>query len=249
MADEGECPCAICKNHHEFNLDNFLLDEIRAENVAIFAGSGISTESPNIAPHSLYLELAHQAALDNVQMSSPDVAQAIADKPDGRFHLMRTVQERFDYINKFRDLRAMATSFYRELATMPYFNTFITTNWDRYFEEYCAAKPFVYDADMRFWGVPRRKVLKVHGTIDDYSSIVATRSDYKKCGSRLQKSLVGAKLKEILATNTCLFIGYSLRETTTLERFFRSSKKHWGNFIRRTTLFHPKPRALHFPST
>ena len=83
---------------------------------------------------------------------------------------------------------------------MPYLRTFITTNWDRHFEEICHAKPFVYDADMRFWEVPYRKVLKIHGTIDNYSSMVVTRDDYDKSLNDLQNSLIGAKLKELFTT-------------------------------------------------
>jgi hypothetical protein len=85
---------------------------------------------------------------------------------------------------------------------MPYINTYITTNWDRIIEEECCAKPFVYDSDLRFWDVPERKVLKIHGTIDDYSSMIVTRDDYDRSLERLKISLLGGKLKEILA-NRC----------------------------------------------
>ncbi len=112
---------------------------------------------------------------------------------------------------------------------MPYFNTFVTTNWDRYFENICKAKPFDYDSDLRFWELPSRRVLKIHGTIDDYSSIVATREDYTKCAKRLQTSLIGGKLKEILSTKTCIFIGYSMKDDDFRE-IFQFVKEAQGQF-------------------
>jgi SIR2-like domain len=83
---------------------------------------------------------------------------------------------------------------------------------------------------MRFWDVPNRKVLKIHGTIDDYSTIIVTRGDYNICADRLHKSLIGAKLKEILTSNTCIFIGYSIRDDDFRElfRFVREAQGKFG---------------------
>jgi hypothetical protein len=161
--------------------------------------------------------------------------------------MMQIVQERFDYIAKFRDLRKSSRRFFDEIATMPYLNTFITTNWDRNFEECCAAKPFVSDPDMRFWEVPERKVLKIHGTIDDYSSIVATRRDYELCRVRLDTSLVGAKLKEILATRTCIFVGYSLRDEDFRE-IYDFVVASLGSFTKQHYLISPFPASTALPA-
>lgn len=219
MANGNECPCEICRRKLDFELDEFLLREVSSGGAVIFAGAGASTEKRGAAPHSLYVELAAKLGIRDTSLPFPDLAQQLAEQPDGRFNLLRVIQERFDYIDRFRDLRLEAASLYDELATMPYLNTFVTTNWDRHFETRCHAKPFVNDPDMRFWGVPRRKVLKLHGTIDDYSSLIITRQDYVECEQKLHRSLVGAKLKEILTTSTCIFIGYSLRDDDIREIF------------------------------
>lgn len=234
-----QCPCAICRHELPFTLDDFLLSQVRAENVIIFAGAGVSTESQTAAPHSLFVELAHHLNLGQTNLPFPDLAQAVADQPDGRFKLLQLIQDRFDYIQKFRDLSHAATRFHNELATMPYFKTFITTNWDRYFEEVCHAKPFTYDSDMRFWEIPYRKVLKVHGTIDDYSSIVATRSDYIECEKRLHTSLIGAKLKDLLTSRTCLFVGYSLRDDD-IKEIFSFARNALGKFTKTHYFISPR---------
>lgn len=231
MVETNECSCEICARQLDFEIDDFLLREIAASNAVIFAGAGASTEKKGAAPHNLYVELAVRVGLDSEVTPFPDVAQLVSEQPDGRFDLLRAIQERFDYIDRFRDLRLEAASLYDELATMPYLNTFVTTNWDRLFEERCHAKPFVNDPDMRFWKLPRRKVLKLHGAIDDYSTLVITRQDYVECEQRLHKSLIGAKLKEILTTNTCIFIGYSLRDDD-IKEIFSFSAASLGKFAK-----------------
>jgi hypothetical protein len=213
------CKCAYCKHDIDFKLDTFLIEEMQSGNVVIFAGAGVSTENSNSAPHSLYAELAVKCGIENCTLPFPDLTQKFVERRDGKFELIKCIQERFDYISKFADLRQQATKFYQELATMPYLRTFITTNWDKHFEEYCHAKPFVYDADTRFWNIPLRQVLKIHGTIDDYSSLVATREEYDQCLIDLQKSLIGAKLKDLLTTKTCIFIGYSMEDDDFKEIF------------------------------
>jgi len=88
----------------------------------------------------------------------------------------------------------------------------VTTNWDVYFEEHCKATPFVADLDLAFWEAADRRVLKIHGSIANFGSIVATSIDYKKCQERLTLGILGGLLKTILATQTILFVGYSLSD-------------------------------------
>ena len=51
--------------------------------------------------------------------------------------------------------------------------------------------------------------MKIHGSIQNLSSIIVTSEDYKKRFSELQNGIVGATLKSILATKTVVFIGFS----------------------------------------
>ena len=67
--------------------------------------------------------------------------QLYCDKPNGRKKLLKNIRERFDYIKSFPELERSASSFHRELAELYPIKTIITTNWDTYFEEYCAAVP------------------------------------------------------------------------------------------------------------
>ena len=53
---------------------------------------------------------------------------------------------------------------------------------------------------------------KIHGSINNYGSIVATYKDYKTWYDELHKGLIGSKLKLFLSSSekVVVFIGYSL---------------------------------------
>lgn len=159
-------------------------------------------------------------------------------RPNGRQELIQLIIDRFSYIDGFRELRGVATRFHRELATMPYFSTVITTNWDRYFEEELGATPFVYESDVPFWESARRSVLKIHGSIDNYTSIVASSEDYRFCESRLRDGALGAVLKQIFATKTCIFMGYSATDDDFLS-IYNSVRKGLGTLARSHYLISP----------
>lgn len=135
-------------------------------------------------------------------------------------------------------MRWAATRFHRSLGNAPYFKTIITTNWDRYFENILEATPFVFDSDIPFWESAKRSVLKIHGSIDNYSSIIASTEDYNVCEERLRQGALGAVVKQIFATKTCIFAGYSARDKD-FRRIFRTIKDGLGQFARSHDLVSP----------
>jgi hypothetical protein len=119
-------------------------------------------------------------------------------------------------------------AFSGEIAEIPYFNRFVTTNWDPFLERALdVLVPMVEDRDPAFWDDRRRQVLKIPGCVTRPDSVVATQSDYDGCMKR--NPMIFNKLKDLMATKTFLFVGYSLRDadfqevwnviTTTLGRF------------------------------
>ena len=46
--------CAICKNHHPFDIPTELMEALREKRLVIFAGAGISTEGKLVFPFTLY---------------------------------------------------------------------------------------------------------------------------------------------------------------------------------------------------
>jgi len=133
-------------------------------------------------------------------------------QPDGRRKLLEKLRRRFQYVEAFPELLRAATRFHQEISTLFYIDTYVTTNWDDYFERYCGATPFVTAEDFAFWNMPGRKVFKIHGSVSNYGSLVATDEDYRRARRQLERGSIGSALKLLLATKTILYVGYSLSD-------------------------------------
>ncbi|MCR5636692.1 MAG: SIR2 family protein [Clostridiales bacterium] len=202
------CECAICKSNKPFDMPKEIVEAAIKGDLVLFCGAGISTESKSVLPYSFYTEIKQELSL-NENLSFCQLMQLYCDQPNGRKLLLKKIRKRFSYINSFPELERSASSFHRELAELYPIRTIITTNWDTYFEEYCAAIPITIPEDFAYWDDSERFVLKIHGSINNLSTIIATEDDYNKCYQSLQKGIIGATLKHILAIKTVVFIGFS----------------------------------------
>lgn len=184
-----------------------------AGNLVIFAGAGVSTESDHVLPNSLYDDLANELELGVSEELAFPALMTKFELAHGRPLLLKRIKARFDSIESFRRLDVDACQFHRELSTVYTISDICTTNWDTYFERDCRAQPFVSESDWAFWESDGRKVFKLHGSINNPGSIVATEADYDECYRNLNEGLVGAQLKNLLATKTVVFLGYSFRDS------------------------------------
>lgn len=208
--DEDNIECAICRNKHPFDIPNPIIEAIEREKLVIFAGAGISTEGKNVMPHTLYDDIRGELNISDIDKTSfSKLAEKYCELPNGRRKLLQIIKDRFNYIDSFPQLRNQATLFHNEIATIPQIKEIITTNWDDYFEQYCGATPIVTPEDFVFWDMPGRKVLKLHGSITSYGSLVITQDDYKECYRKLNTGILGSYLKQLLATKVVVFVGYS----------------------------------------
>lgn len=209
----NNCDCVCCKNKINVNLPRELVEEILSGKVAFFTGAGISTESPAVLNINFYQQIAQEIDAVDTDLSFPQLMQEFCKQPNGRIKLLQMIRSRFKTIDSFPELQGMATSFHKAIGTLFPVKNIVTTNWDTYFEDFAHATPFVLDSDLAFWEVAERRVLKIHGSIDNLSTIVATEDDYFRCAIRLNEELIGGMLKTILATQTVIFIGYSMRDS------------------------------------
>ncbi|MDF1909716.1 SIR2 family protein [Mycolicibacterium smegmatis] len=221
------CQCTHCGLDHDFELPVELVRAAHMRQVVIFAGAGISTEVPTVFPQTVYQRAVEMLQLDEPG-SFPEVIEAFVKK-FGRREFIQMVRAKFDYVDSFWTLRYYARRFHQELAAMPYLEDIVTTNWDTYFEEECAAIPFVTGDDIALWKMPGRRVLKIHGSMTNLGSIVATESDYKRSLKSLREGVLGGLLTELLATRTLVFVGYSLKDWN-FRRLYKALLKDMGQY-------------------
>lgn len=232
------CDCVICKNQKPFLMPDEIINAAKQENLAIFCGAGISTENKNVLPFSFYTTIKNELDDRSEDISFSEVMEKYCVLPNGRRKLTQKILERFDYIHSFPEIEDRATMFHKELAELYFVNTIITTNWDTYFEQYCDAIPIVIPPDFTFWDNRKRCVMKIHGSINNLSTIVATKTDYIECEKNLSKGILGSTLKTILATKTLLFIGFSFgdEDFNQILRFIEEEMKEYTPHIYIVTL-------------
>lgn len=214
MENNTNCECESCKNNLPFTLPEEIIEATVTGNLVIFAGAGISTETKSIFKKTLYEDVLTD--LENPPQEELDFPSLMTrycnSNINGRQKLLHKIKSRFDYCHQFIELYNQASQFHQELSSIYYIKEIVTTNWDDYFERECAAIPIVIPEDFAFHKLPDRKVYKIHGSISNYGTIVATKEDYDKCYRDLNRGIIGSYLKTILATKTVVFIGYSFRD-------------------------------------
>lgn len=212
MKDTRICGCENCQNKLPFDLPNEIIEATIKGDLVIFAGAGTSTEAKGIFPASLYDEIAFEVNSEK-ELDFPNLMSAFCSKkPNGRQKLLQKIKNRVDYCHQFQELYGQATDFHKELSSIYHIKSIITTNWDDFFEREAGAIPIVIPEDFAFYDLPDRKVYKIHGSISNYGTVVATKEDYDKCYKELNRGIIGSYLKLILATKTVVFVGYSFKD-------------------------------------
>jgi NAD-dependent SIR2 family protein deacetylase len=207
------CHCSICKNKLPFKFPKEIIEAALNNNLIIFAGAGISTESKQVFKYTLTEELYSELKISKEAiLDFPNLVTKYCQQNNGRQKFLHLLRRRFDYIHQYPELYELSTRFHKELAPLWMIKTIVTTNWDDYFENECGAIPIVTPKDFAFYNLPGRKVFKIHGSINNYGSIIASKEDYTKCYNNLKSGIIGSYLKTILATKVVLFVGYSFRD-------------------------------------
>jgi hypothetical protein len=212
--------CVLCGKDYPFRLPSAIVDAAKHGRLIIFAGAGISTEQPGLYPDSFYEETRTCLSVMPEDTSFPSVMTCY-EKEYGRLQLIEDVIDRVNYAKTYRIFRNLITRFHQELATIPQIHEVITTNWDDYFETVCGMLPIVTDGDYVYYKLPGRKIYKIHGSIGNVSTIIATLEDYKRREEELKGSLIGGTLRHLLGTKVVVFVGYSLRDDGVHSRVAR----------------------------
>jgi hypothetical protein len=197
-------------------LPNALYQEIIGENCVLFVGAGATTEGNGYYSKPSFSELIQRELKSDHKrgvLPFPDLMQRFCDQVDGgqRNKLIGEAIRRIEAFTVPGEMQNEAMGFPRALAKIPYFNRIVTTNWDPFLERSLGILiPIIEDRDMPFWDDNKRQILKIHGCISRPYTLVGTREDYDLCLK--QKPLVFNKLRDLMATKTVVFAGYSMRD-------------------------------------
>lgn len=227
--------CTWCALDLEFDLPPAIVDAYKRDRLVIFAGAGISTEVPTVLSETLY-ERARKLAGSDAE-TFPQVMQDFQSKFD-RATLVKEIRSRFIYADSFPSARRAARRFHVELATLPQIKDIITTNWDTYFEEECLATPFVVGEDIAFHDLYERRVYKLHGSMTNLATLVATEQDYEESLAKLSSNVLGAHVRNLLSSRTVVFVGYSLTDWN-FRRLYEALRADMGKFAPQAYVVNP----------
>ena len=80
--------------------------------------------------------------------------------------------------------------------------------------------------------------MKIHGSITNFGSIIATTEDYRQSYKRLNDGPLGSHLKSLIARKTVIYAGYSLSDENYL-RLLRNIAKMMGSNMRQSYFISP----------
>ena len=205
----GDVSCNLCGADYDVDLPERLVDDCHSGKLILFVGGGASTEAHN-AGDTFYTRISDRLNL-TTRPSFPELMSAYVAK-FSRNELVEEFLSYFMYKKSFPVLLERISEFHSRLSMNPLLRQIITTNWDDLFEKLAETTPLVVGDDFAFWDAPIRKVLKIHGSILNPGTIVATREEYDRSLDSLRSGQLGATARHLMATGTVVFVGYSYRD-------------------------------------
>ncbi len=184
--------------------------ELVEENVAIFAGAGLSVGAGFVDWKELLRPIADELGLD-IERESDLVSLAqyhCNDNANNRSQLNQRLIEEFSRL-------AVETENHKILSRLP-IRTFWTTNYDKVIENSIELAGKVVDVKYTKEHLsttkPKRNavVYKMHGDVDHPNQAVLTKDDYEKYHVKMDQYL--SNLKGDLISKTFIFIGFSFSD-------------------------------------
>jgi len=206
----------------------------------LFVGAGASTEVHN-AGGSFYDRVRSVLGVQE-EPEFPDLMTAFVEEYS-RNELIELFLQHLLYKKSFPTLFDRISDFHWRISVNPFVREIITTNWDDLFERITGAVPLVVGEDFAFWDAPVRKVLKIHGSILNPGTIVATRDEYERSLADLRSGAIGSAAKLLIATRTVVFVGYSFRDDDIRE-IVDVLRSDLSSAARKCYFVHPDPEFV-----
>lgn len=180
--------------------------------IILFAGAGLSIPAgfpngnglKNILWESLGDE---EKEILNRENSLAKLTEHIHDLHGSKHHIIKVLKETF--------LKEIESETHRIISQTPQIKTIITTNYDNLFENHLKdnGEVILQDNDITYIDKNKTQIYKIHGDLSNVDSIIINESDYQNFfNENKELSLYWNHIKNIMATNYILFVGYSLED-------------------------------------
>lgn len=201
-----------------------LFEKLREHRLVLFVGAGFSIGAGMPSGKELAQVLRAKFFPHTQSDRLDEVASAIEYATEDH---EKNRREMVSYIQEVLETRSAHSDAHELVASIPYFHTIITTNYDTLFEKaYHGKLSVIYnqqtliDSDKSPEAV---KLYKFHGDFADCGTIVLTQNDYALFLARQDRNLIFSRIKDLFATHTILFIGYSMADINVTAAW------HWVN--------------------
>jgi hypothetical protein len=162
----------------------------------------------------------------DIQLPLPDLAEDFYRlKGNNRNALIRILKDTF--LKK-----PISLDSHKSIAIIPHFKTIITTNYDTLFEEVFKQKAQAIYSTKQIPYLENKKIhiFKVHGDLSDPDSIIVTKSDYNNFFKvNNDNNTYWSVIRERLATNSVLFLGYNIEDPNVSVIFDRITESFGQN--------------------
>ena len=190
-----------------------LFELIRKEEVVLFVGAGFSINAGY--PSTKELSQIIYNNLTNSEKESISQNLPLIDLTDEFIQLRGNSRNSLISILKSTYGKSpVDLTDHAKIKSIPHLKNVITTNYDSAFENvYSDSHNLIFkDSDCSYIDKLRTSIFKIHGDLSVPDSIVITKSDYRHYFDKMNNVIFWTKVKDLLASYSVLFIGYSLED-------------------------------------
>nr|NIO72641.1 hypothetical protein [Anaerolineae bacterium] len=226
----------------DLTIPKNLVEQLCKGNCVLFVGAGISMGEGGLpGGGQLAQELAQRCDYPGDDLSLPRVAQYYADTID-KADLLQYVCQRI------REARREPMETHQLIAALP-FKIIVSTNYDCLIERAleAAGRPFnviVTDKQVGAWDEGVVNLLKIHGCVTQWESMVITEDDYWEFFERRPE--IATNLRAEAARRSLLFVGHGLGDDD-FNRIYLQVTRNLAEFRHKSyaVQLHPNPVDVH----
>jgi hypothetical protein len=191
-------------------IPNQLLEAVRDRRAVLFAGAGISVKSLGLLARDI-----RDAIGKVIQQDFPKYDSSLRSVEDVCDECV-ALNDKISLVNRLAELFPQhATPLPSHVAAVELFRFICTTNWDTLFEAAYRQvgqgyQLLVRDDDAPNFNYDQHNLLKIHGSVDQPLTLIATTDDYESYPDTHARLL--SRVAELVHSNTVLFVGYGLRD-------------------------------------